>query len=251
MTCVRQASQLEADLFVIITEMDSRHPASSRQAPTSTHDCRFTLDVQAWFLCCCWHPAAAGILLLLLLLLQGVDYMSLSASFVSGLYILPTCASQTRFALRFNQPSTVSLSYPKTWAGHGTARHGRPKPTSCSGKLKATGNSNSGDADAVDAATFKGWYPKQAIPTPDGLRVQLQCQRGSSGGVCAAMVRLLVQFEGNDLHEDINAFEVLSRQMEDELNFKCDVKSWLDTKGLLGVSLLFNLLSLPFINAKH
>jgi hypothetical protein len=193
--------------------------------------------------------AAAGILLLpplllllLLLLLQGVDYMSLSASFVSGRYILPTCASQTRFALRFNQPSTVTLSYPATWSNHGTARHGRPNPPRCSGKLKATslatpasGNSND---SSVDAATFKGWYPKPRMPTPDGLRMQLNCQRGSSGGVCAAVVRLTVRFKGNDLHEDINAFEELSRQMEDDLNFKCDVRSWLDTDGLLGVSVL-------------
>jgi hypothetical protein len=174
---------------------------------------------------------------LLLLLLQGVDYMSLSASFVSGRYILPTCASQTRFALRFNQPNTVSLSYPKTWARN-SARHGRPKPPSCSGKLRAlspaTGNSDSGDS--VESATFKGWYPKPRMPVPDGLRVQLNCQKGSAGGVCAAMVRLLVQFEGNDLHEDINAFEKLSREMEDKLNFNCEDRSWLDTDGLLGVS---------------
>jgi hypothetical protein len=182
----------------------------------------------------------------LLLLLQGVDYMSLSASFVSGRYILPTCATQTRFALRFNQPSTINLSYPATWNGHKTARHGRPRPPTCSGKLKATslaistGNSNNGSS--VDAAMFKGspWYPKPRVPTPDGLRMQLECQRGSSSGVCAAVVRLLVRFSGNDLHEDIDVFEDLSRQMEDDLNFKCDVRSWLDADGLLGVSLLLH-----------
>jgi hypothetical protein len=80
------------------------------------------------WLCNRYCHAAAGILLLLLLLLllpQGVDFMHMSASFVSGRYNLPTCASQTRFQMRFNQASTISMSHPKFWA-----MHTRPRPPS-------------------------------------------------------------------------------------------------------------------------
>jgi hypothetical protein len=98
----------------------------------------------------------------------------------------------------------------------------------CSGKLKALSPANGNGTE--------GWFPRARMPTPDGLRVHLKCQKGSAGGVCAAMVRLKVQFEGNMLHEGINAFEKLSEQMERDENYTCDERTWLDTDGLLGVS---------------
>jgi hypothetical protein len=53
------------------------------------------------------------------------------------------------------------------------------------------------------------------------------------------MVRLLVQFTNSSLPSSVNVYEQLSREMEEADGFKCEIRSWLDTEGLLGVQIMF------------
>lgn len=50
------------------------------------------------------------------------------------------------------------------------------------------------------------------------------------------MVRLLVQFKNSALSASIADVEKSSKEMQDRLKFKCSVRSWKDSAGLLGVS---------------
>jgi hypothetical protein len=152
-------------------------------------------------------------MLLLLLLLQGADHLALSGSFLSRGWILPTCSSRHLFSLGIAQTQGAALNWPKSWSRN-------PTNFGCSGNFRAI---------PPVATASKGWFPWRVIPTPNGLRVQIKCKRGSAGGSCSAVVRLLVV-------SSINVFERKSREMEDRENYNADMRSWNDTDGWLGVS---------------
>ncbi|WIA34286.1 hypothetical protein OEZ86_012626 [Tetradesmus obliquus] len=174
---------------------------------------------------------------------DGDDNVSLSGSFIAGRYILPACAAQTRFALRFGENITTPLTFAKPWKGPRSSSSSSNNAdsqhkSSCSGlKLRTLDIADGSTAKtAASDATAQTWRPGPRIPTtPDGLRLRLTCQKGSAGGVCSAMVRLQVQFVNSTLPDSVNAFERLSREMEAKEGFKCDVRSWLDADGLLGL----------------
>ncbi|KAF6265670.1 hypothetical protein COO60DRAFT_1683903 [Scenedesmus sp. NREL 46B-D3] len=120
-----------------------------------------------------------------------------------------------------------------TWNSRTAQRRGRPISSGCSGKFRALSPAD-GAADGVSAATF-GRVPRPVMPTPTGLRVRLSCQRGSAGHSCSAFVRVLVQFSNHTLHKSINVFEKAARAMETRENWNAEIRSFVDTNGVLGV----------------
>jgi hypothetical protein len=49
-------------------------------------------------------------------------------------------------------------------------------------------------------------------------------------------VRVLVQFRNNTLYETISVYEKTAREMEKRENWRAEIRSWVDTDGVLGVS---------------
>ncbi|WIA34285.1 hypothetical protein OEZ86_012625 [Tetradesmus obliquus] len=162
---------------------------------------------------------------------KGTDHVSLLGSFTAGRSNLPVCATKQRYALKSSQTVTTPLTLAKFWNGQ----------WSCSGpKLSALApadgsSTKSATADATVAVAATSGPAARAPTTPDGLRLRLGCLTRSSGGRCSAMVRLQVQFVNSTLPNNINVFEQLSQQMEEDEGFKCDVRSWKDDAGLLGL----------------
>lgn len=194
---------------------------------------------------------------------QGVDYVSLSGHFALGADALSTFISQTSFSLRFDQASSATLSYPKGWKGSSvsyTASGSASDPDSTAPPAAAASTSSTTEeqtgttaptaTDPVDpgrtttsgvggggvtaSAKLFSKPPNRSVPTPDRLRVRLKCQKRSAGGVCSVMVRLLVQFKNSALSASIADVEKSSKEMQDRLKFKCSVRSWKDSAGLLG-----------------
>jgi hypothetical protein len=191
------------------------------------------------------------VLLLLLLLLQGTDFITMSGSFIASYWILPSCSSRQSFALADGQSATTTLSWPRSWRGHRAAsnvntqgqndvnaahfRSRRPIDFGCSGSFRAMSPVEGATPGDVSTATF-GWWSRPVVPTPNGLRVQLSCSSGSAGGSCSVIVRLAVQFANNALASTMNVFENRARAMETREKWNSQIRSWIDTDGILGVS---------------
>lgn len=179
-----------------------------------------------------------------------MDYISLSARFALGNDTLPTFVSQTSFSLRFDQASFAILSFPKVWKGSSAANTGASNldsvaleaaeiptsTTSSSIEEPQLGRPTPTATSPVDTHSPAHWTPSRNVPTPDRLRVRLKCKKRSAGGMCSVMVRLLVQFEKSTLSTSVDDVEKSSKKMQEDLKFKCSVRSWKDTAGLLGVS---------------
>jgi hypothetical protein len=194
-------------------------------------------------------PPLLLLLLLRLLLLQGTDFISMSGSFISSTWMLPSCSSRQSFALSDGQTAATTLSWPRSWRGFRAAsntqgqgevsashfRGRNPIDFGCYGTFRAMSPVTAAAPGDVSTATF-GWWSRPVVPTPNGLRVQLACGMGSAGGSCSVIVRLAVQFANNALASTMNVFENKARAMETRERWNAQIRSWVDTDGILGVS---------------